>query len=100
MSGNQSESIEFDFYKVESQIRKLEEVISKMQDLKEKNDESFFQIQNSWDSESSRLYIRKMLQQKEKMEATQQKLKSGKEALEASVRVAREIETRAKESVE
>lgn len=34
------------------------------------------------------------------MDVTLQKLKSGKEALEASVKLAREIEKRAKESVE
>lgn len=36
MSGNQSENIEFDFYRVQTQIQKLEEVILKLQNLKEK----------------------------------------------------------------
>ena len=96
---DKSENIEFDFYNVETQIKKLEELTFKFQRLTEKNQESISKIQSSWEGKSSQLYNQKMLKQKENQEVTLEKLRAAKEALENSCKTAKEAETAAKETV-
>ena len=96
---NKSENIEFDFYNVETQIKKLEQLIFKFQRLTERNQENISKIQSNWEGESSQLYNQKMLKQREKLEVTLGKLRAVKEALENSCKTAKEAETAAKETV-